>query len=557
MRLNLAGWIDAGGTRALWRALTRERLLPLAVVLILGAGFLGGCSRERPASLAKKEGILLMGNGPEPAALDPHVTTGNAELHIEMALFEGLVTPDPETLEPEPGVAESWTVTEEGLVYTFTLREAARWSDGEPVTAEDFVAGWRRALSPEQGCPNAAMLYVLEGAESYNQGETKDPATVGVRALDERTLEARLVRHVPYFLQMLLHPVWSPVPAHQLSNNAGERTGSWTLPGSFTGNGAFVLTEWLPNQYVEVRRSETYWDAGTVMLEGVRFMAIDEPNAEERAFLAGQLHVTDALPPARVAAYRDQNVPELRIYPYLGTYYILLNHRNPALGDVKVRRALALAIDREAIAEKLLGAGQRAAGGFVPDNMPGYHPAIPVEYNPDQARYLLGEAGYPGGEGLPSLEYMFNSSESHRKIAEALQAMWRQELGIEIVLANQEWRTYLQRRESGDFEMARAVWIGDYIDPSTFLDLWTTSNPNNWAGWHDTSYDALLENALNTENKVNRMRGYALAERYLISEQVVIPLYHYVTVKLMDPAVQGWHGNILDWHPLKYVHFSD
>ena len=526
------------------------------MVVILGAVLLGGCSRERPVALARKEGILLMGNGPEPAALDPQVTTGGSELRIQMALYEGLVTPDPETLEPLPAVAESWEVTEEGLLYTFRLRAEARWSDGEPLTAEDFVAAWRRALSPEQGCPNAAMLYVLEGAEAYNQGETADPETVGVRATNERTLEVRLVRPVPYFLQMLLHPVWSPVPAHRMAGGTGERTGSWTLPGNFVGNGSFVLTEWLPNQYVEVRRSETYWDAASVLLEGVRFMAIDEPGAEERAFLAGQLHLTDALPPARVAAYLEDNSPYLNIFPYLGTYYILLNHREPVLQDVMVRRALALAVDRRAIAEKLLGAGQRAAGSFVPDNMPGYHSAIPVEYNPDQARYLLGEAGYPGGKDFPQLEYMFNSSESHRKIAEALQAMWRKELGIEVILSNQEWRTYLQRRENGDYQLARAVWIGDYLDPSTFLNLWTVDNPNNWAGWHDTSYDALMENALNTENRVNRMRGYALAERYLISEQVVIPLYHYVSVKLRDPSVKGWHGNILDWHPLKYVYFG-
>ena len=544
MRLNSAGRIVAG------------RTLALAMVVMLGAVFLGGCSRERPTALAKKEGILLMGNGPEPAALDPQVTTGNSELRIEMALYEGLVIPDPETLVPLPGVAESWKVTEEGLVYTFNLRENARWSDGEPVTAEDFVAAWRRALNPEQGCPNAAMLYVLAGAEAYNQGTVQDASTVGVRAVDPLTLEVRLERHVPYFLQMLLHPVWSPLPAHLLEANAGERTGKWSLPGSFVGNGAFVLTDWLPNQYVEVRRSETYWDAPTVMLEGVRFMAIDEPNAEERAFLAGQLHVTEALPPARVAAYRQENSPELHIYPYLGTYYILMNHRDPVLGDVKIRRALALAIDREAIAEKLLGAGQTAAGSFVPENMPGYHPGIPVEYDPEKARFLMEEAGYPNGEGFPPLEYMFNSSESHRKIAEALQSMWRKELGIEVTLSNQEWRTYLQRRESGDFQLARAVWIGDYIDPSTFLDLWTTDNPNNWAGWKDSSYDALLENALNTEISVNRMRGYALAERYLIAEQVVIPLYHYVSVKLIDPSVKGWHGNILDWHPLKYVYFG-
>jgi oligopeptide transport system substrate-binding protein len=355
----------------------------------------------------------------------------------------------------------------------------------------------------------------------------------------------------------MLHPIWYPVPSHiAKSQDPGERVGQWSLPGSFVGNGAFVLMEWLPNQYVEVMRNELYWDSNTVFLEGVRFMSISEPGAEERAFQAGQLHLTDSLPPARVAAYTGNASVNLRIDPYLGTYYIIPNVREGVLADAKVRRALALSIDRVAIAEQLLGAGQRPAGGFVPDIMPGYDSTIPVEYDPASARSILADAGYPAGKGFPKLEYMFNSSENHRQIAEALQSMWAKELGIEVILVNQEWRTYLQRRTAADFELARGGWIGDYLEPSTFLSIWTTGHSNNFAGWENASYDALYEAALETGDLSHRMRAYALAERYMIAEQAIIPLFHYVTIYLKDPSVTGWHSNLLDWHPLKHVAFE-
>lgn len=515
-----------------------------------------GCGGESPAEAATRQGLLLLGNGPEPQALDPHVSTSTSALNIQLALFEGLVSPHPETLEPLPGVAESWTVSDDGLTWRFALRESARWSDGFPVVAGDFAAAWRRALEPAQGCPYAGMLYVLVGAEAFNRGGA-DPADLGVRALQPDLLEVRLNRPVPYFLSLLMHPVWYPVPSHLLkAPSTGDRVGSWTLPESFVGNGPFVLKEWRPNTYLETARNPRYWDAGSVRLAGVRYYAIDEPGAEERAFLAGQLHATDALPPARVPAYRKEDSPFLRIDPYLGTYYILPNVREGVLSDPRVRRALSLAIDRRAITDRLLGAGQRPAAGFVPDNMPGYASQVEPAHDPAAARALLAEAGFPEGRGFPELEYLFNSSESHRLIAEALQDMWVRELGITIRLVNQEWRTYLQRRASADFELARAVWIGDYPEPSTFLDLWLSDSGNNWAGWHHALYDAVMASAHATTDSEKRMALYAQAEAILLREQAILPLYHYVTVYLLHPSVQGWSPNLLDWHPPKHLSFE-
>mgnify|MGYP005840335561 CR=1 FL=1 len=528
-------------------------LLLLAAVLVSG-----GCARERPAERAAREGVLLIGNGPEPEALDPHVTTGTAALSIQTALFEGLVAPDPETLEPLPAVAESWTVSGDGRRYRFRIRETARWSDGLPVVAADFLAAWERALRPGQGTPYAYMLHGISGAADYNQSGEGPFSELGVHVLGERELEVVLEEPIPYFLSLLMHPVWYPVPSHRLSEDGGgSRAGEWTTVGGFTGNGPFRLVDWKPNQYVVTAKNPYYWDAARVRLEGIRFYAFDEPGAEERAFLAGQLHITDSLPPARVGAYRERNSPDLRVDPYLGTYYILPNLREGVLGDERVRKALSLSIDRSLLVGNLLGAGQEAALGFVPATMPDYDPPDFPGYDPGRARELLAQAGYPGGEGFPKLEYLFNSSESHRKIAEALQAIWREELGIEISLLNQEWRTYLQRRASGDFQLARAVWIGDYVEPSTFLDLWTSESGNNWAGWRNVRYDALMEAARSATGTEARMKFYREAETILIGEQVVIPLYFYVTAYLKDPALKGWPSNLLDWHPFKYLSFRD
>lgn len=288
---------------------------------------LAGCAGERPAAVAKRDGILILGNGPEPQALDSHVTTGTAELNIQMSIFEGLVTPDPESLDPLPGVAESWDVSHDGLTYVFKIRDTAKWSDGQSVVAKDFVLAWERALNPDQGTPYASMLYVLDGAEAYNKGESDNFSLVGVREIDGNHLEVRLGEDLPYFLNVLLHPVWYPLPSHVYDKEQSERAGKWTLAESFVGNGPFVLDKWLPGQFVEVVRNELYWDANSVFLNGARFMTMDEPGAEERAFLAGQLHVTDSLPPMRVKSYIDSHSPELHIDPYLGTYYILPNTR--------------------------------------------------------------------------------------------------------------------------------------------------------------------------------------------------------------------------------------
>lgn len=531
----------------------------LAAGLLALTLLLTGCERGRPVDVAREAGILLLGNGPEPESLDPHRSTSLSALNVQMALFEGLVAPHPETLEPEPAVAERWEVSGDGLVYRFFLRPEARWSDGVAVTADDFVAAWMRVLDPGEGSRHASMLYAVKGAEEYHRAPGGAVPRPAIRAIRPDLLEVALRQPTPYFLHQLTHPVCYPIPLHRPGVYPfTEASVSWGPEVPFVGNGPFILRQWVPGQRIEVEASPTYWDAGRVRLRAVHFAVIDEPGAEERAFLAGQLHVTDALPPSRVRYYRESAHPAFRSDPFLATYYILPNHRRGPLADPRVRAALSLAIDRAALVEHLLGGGERVADRFVPDTMPGYRgPGRDGRTEPARARELLAAAGFPGGRGFPVLRYLYNSSESHRRIAEALQSMWQTQLQISVELVNQEWRTYLQSRESGDFDLARAVWVADYPEPSTFLHLWESAHPNNWVGWASDRYDALMREAGVVADVAERMALYRQAEALLTEEHVILPLYFYRTHYLKDPTLQGWHPTPLDWHPFKYLHFAE
>ncbi|HEX3730217.1 MAG TPA: peptide ABC transporter substrate-binding protein, partial [Opitutaceae bacterium] len=351
----------------------KSRLLRLLPLLLL----LAGCERRQSAvQSGDRMQVLHRGIGYEVTGLDPQLATGISEGAIETALFEGLVAEDPKDLHPVPGVAESWDVAGDGLAYTFHLRADARWSNGKPVTAGDFAASWQRILSPALAAPNAALLYVLQGAEAYHHGAIRDFSRVGVAALDARTLRVILDHAAPDFLERLTHWAWLPVylPAIEAQGGAEDRGNAWARPGRLVGNGAFLLQSWTPDREIVLARSPNYWDARRVALREIHLYPIDSVEAEERAFRAGQLHVTDAIPIGRIEAYRRDAPQLLRVDPYLGTYYYALNVRHPSFGDPRVRRALSLAIDREAIAAKILHGVDQPATAFTPAGIEGYAP---------------------------------------------------------------------------------------------------------------------------------------------------------------------------------------
>jgi len=471
------------------------------------------------------------------------------------ALLEGLIRPNPETLAPEPAVAESWDIDADGTVYTFQLREDARWSNGDPVTAGDFVFSYRRMLSPRLGAQYASLLYPLKNAAAYNRGEIHDFSQVGVTALDDRTLKITLEEPIPYFLSLLTHYTWFPVHPETIRKFGpiDQRASRWTRPENYVGNGPFTLEEWNVHELIDVERNPQYWDASNVWLRGIRFLPIDNLNTEERAFRAGQVHVTNSVPLQKVATYQQQNPDVLFTAPYLGVYYYAVNTKRPPLDDPRIRRALGLAIDREAITENILRAGQIPAHHFTPPDTAGYtaKARLPEGYdaNTAAARRLLAEAGFPNGQGIPEIELLYNTSESHKTIAESIQRMWKEQLGIDAALVNQDWKVYLQSRRRGEFDVVRAAWIGDYVDPSTFLDLLASWSGNNITGWASNEYDRLLAAAAAESDPAKRFALFQQAEAILIEELPVIPIYFYVSAYLLDPSVKGWYPNILDQHP--------
>jgi oligopeptide transport system substrate-binding protein len=524
----------------------------LAAVLAAVAASAGCSRRTSDVALGDREQILHRSIGVDLSDLDPHLAAQASDYSVLSALLEGLLAEDPVDLHPVPGVAERWDVAPDGLVYTFHLRADARWSNGRPVTSADFVASWRRILTPELGATTASQLYVIRGAEAFSRSGGPFSA-VGLEAPDPRTLVVTLEHPAPWFPSVLSSPAWLPVPMDTLTRyGAATRRGNpWAAPGTWVGNGPFDLRTWRHGEEIVVARSPTYWDAEHVKLREIHFHAFDSLDSEERAFRAGQIHLTDALPPARIGAYRRDSPGLLRIDPLLGTYFFRINVRR--LGDVRVRLALALAVDRSSIVGRILQGGQAPAYSLTPPGLQGYAPDPIQREDADEARRLLAEAGHPGGRGLPTYELLYNNSETHREIAEAVQQMWRRELGVGVRLVNEELKSTEEDRRTGSFDILRSSWIADYADPSAFLEMWRSDSGNNFTGWSSAAFDALLSSAARTSDRGARQAFYAQAERLLLREAPIITLFHYTHVFLIRASVQGWNPSWLDHHPYKGV----
>lgn len=534
-------------------------------LLLLAAGVLFGacapsCSMrsETNVEVGAREQILHFGNGDEPQEIDPHVVTGIPEWHIIMALYEGLVSKHPADLSIQPGVAESWTLSDDQKLYTFRLRANARWSNGDPVTAHDFVYSWKRALMPALGNLYAYMFYCIRNARPFFEGELKDFDEVGVKALDDRTLAVQLEAPTPYFLQLLDHHSYYPVHPGTIEKFGAidERGTRWTRPGNFVGNGAFMLKEWILNRILIVEKNPLYWDADTVRLREIYFYPIPNASTEERMYRALQLHVTDRVPAEKIAVYREKDPESLHITPYLGTYFYRFNTTVKPLNDVRVRRALAMSIDRRRIVEKITKGGQIPAYTLTPPNTNGYTSRARVPHDVQAARRLLAEAGYPGGQGFPRLELMFNTDEGHRKIAIAIQQMWKDALNINISLVNQDWKVYMDRESNMHYQISRAAWIGDYLDPTTFLEMFLKDGGNNRTGWSNPRYDELISRAARTTGQEERYALLQEAEQILVDEVPFVSIYTYTQPRLISPDLRGWEPNILDQHPYKYLYLE-
>ncbi len=518
-----------------------------------------GCGKsQRPVDEAIKAGILILGNGAEPQGLDPHLVTGVTENNIITALVEGLISYHPaDDNIPEPGVAESWEHDGTATEWTFRLREDALWSNGDPVTAGDFVYSWNRMLSPFFGAKYVDMLYVLDNAEAFHRGRVENFDRVGVKAVDDRTLKIRLIGPTPHFLSMLKHYSWFPVhpPTIEKYGGMNEMASRWTRE-EYVGNGPFVLAEWSPNRVIRVTRSPTYWDREQVRLNEIQFRPIDNANTEEAAFRNGEIHLTNTVPPAQIEGYRRSRPDLIHFDPYLATAYYRFNITRPPLDDRRVREALAISVNQELIVENITKGGQRPAYAYTPPGINTYEPPRGFDYDPERARRLLAEAGYPNGERFPEMEILFNTSETHRAVAQAVQDMWKSELGIDIKLHNQEWKVYLPSQQNMEYDISRSGWVGDFVDPITFLSMWTTGNGNNNTGWSNPRYDRLIEAVQQEGDPAKRLALLHAAEEIFLADFPIALQYWGTNIYLKDPRVKGWNPKLLDNHPYKYVYFD-
>ncbi|MDB6093872.1 MAG: extracellular solute-binding protein family 5 [Verrucomicrobia bacterium] len=504
--------------------------------------------------------VWRVGNGAEPKDLDPQVITGIAEHKIVTGLFEGLVAEDPKDLHPLPGLAESWEISPDGLAYTFHLRAGLRWSNGDPISADDFVQTYRRGLTPAFGSEYSYLLWFMVGAEAYNKGTLTDFSKVGVKAVDDRTLQITLHHRTPYLLKIIAsHYTWSPLPVKVIAKFGPleQRGGNWTRAGNLVSSGPFILKEWLPQQRIVLERNPLYWDAKTVKLDQIIFYPIEEPATEERMFRTKQLDMTYELPQTKLATYRKEYPASLRIEPYLGVYFYRFNVSRPPFNDKRVRQALSLAIDRESIVKNVTRGDQQPEYAISYPGTAGYTPRARLTGTVADAQRLLAEAGFPGGRNFPTAEVLYNTSDNNREVAEAIQAMWRKNLGIDVKLVNQEWKVYLDSQHTQNYQIQRSGWIADYVDPHVFLEIWTTGNGNNDTLWSNAEYDKLFEQAIAAKDDADRYEIYQKMDAILVDELPVMPIFYYTRVHAVSSRVKGYYPTLLDNHPYKYIYMED
>lgn len=526
----------------------------LLFVLMVMALALTSCSKkseeEQPAAVEAEPVVFTYNNSAEPSSLDPAAIEGTPEHSIYMCLFEGLVTYDPKTLNPVPGVAESWEVSEDALTWTFKLRQNATWSDGVPITAQTFVDSWLRFMAPETAAVYAYLpAMVIKGASEYNAGEA-DRGTVAIRALDDRTFQFDLNGPAPYVLGMLTHYSFAAVPLHAIEKYGDE----WIRPENFVGNGPFTLEEWIPQDKIVVTKSETYWDAEAVQLDKIIIYPIEDENTALNMYLQGEIDWIPLVPDARLDEMKLRD--DYHNNATFITYYYQFNTTRKPFDDPRVRKAMALSIDRQELVDRVTRAGQIPAYGLTPP-LADYPAVVAFKEDLQAAKELLAEAGFPDGQGFPHFTLIYNTSEGHRKIAEYVQQKWAENLGITCDIENQEWATFLDNRQSQNFEVARAGWQGDYLDPNTFLtDLLHSQSGNNDGKYTNPQYDALLDKASLMPAGPERFAVLREAEEIAIGEDMgVMPFYFYSKVNWIDTNVWGgWYPTVMDVHPLKDIY---
>ena len=496
-------------------------------------------------TLAKQQ-HLIKDNGAEPATLDPHKTEGVPGANIQRDLFEALVTSGPNG-EIVPGVAERWE-TDDNKRFVFHLRTNAKWSNGEPVTAQDFEYSFKRAIDPNTASPYAWYLETptITNASAILAGD-KTPATLGIKALDRHTLEIQLEHSVPYFVTMLSHTTTYPVYRQAIEQHGDN----WTKPGNLVSNGAYTLSSWRVNEKIELVRNTHYWDNEHTVIDKVDYLPITSQNAAMNRFLAGEIDLTNEMPIEHFKRLNKDYPEAVKITGYVGTYYYIFNTQKPPFDDVRVRKALSYAIDRDIIAKLVMGQGQLPGYTLTPEIVEGFTPPqlewanwTQTERNA-KALALLNEAGFNTQNPL-KFELLYNTSENHKKVAIAIASMWKKSLGAQAELVNQEWKTYLDTKTQGDFDVVRAGWIADYNEASSMLDLQQSTHGNNDGKYASLQYDQLMKATRFIIDPTARNAKYTQAEEILAADMPIAPIYQYVTARLVQERLGGYPNNPLN-----------
>ena len=504
------------------------------------------------STLAFAEVVFNRGNSADPESLDPHKTSTVYEAHILRDLFMGLTTENAKA-ETVPGAAESWTVSDDGKVYTFKLRQGATWSDGSPVTADDFVFSWRRAVDPATASEYAYMLAPVVNAEDITASKKKIEE-LGVKAIDASTFEVTLNAATPYFLELLTHQTM-----YAVSKANVEKFGKdFIKPGNLVSNGPYILAEFVPNAHVKVVKNPKFYDAANVQIDTVNFIPTEDRSTAMKRLEVGELDTNDDIPTEQLADLRAKFGDQVRIGPYLGTYYYVFKIDKAPWDNAKLRHAVSMAIDRDYLADKVWSNTMLPAYGFVPPGISGYETKL-TEYaekpqldREDEAKKILAELGYGPDKPL-KMEIRYNTSENHKNTAVAIQEQLKP-LGIEVSLLNTDTKThYAHLEQHGDFDIARAGWIADYKDPSNFLDLCKTGTGNNYSGYSNADYDKLLAEAAMSAADV-RMTKLSEAEALGVARDLcVVPLLYYGFHTIVMKSITGWEDNVLDRHPTRFL----
>lgn len=522
-----------------------RKICAVALTLALGMSVFAGCGSSNSGESGRK---LIYNLGEDPETIDPTLNTSSGAGSIIDNAFEGLMRLD-ENEKAIPGVAEKMEVSDDSLVYTFTLRKDAKWSDGQAVTAKDFEYSWVRALTKETAAEyNYQLFYIKNGEKFYNGEATRDE--LGIEVVDDHTLKVTLEAPTAYFPELTAFTTYMPLREDIVT---ADPDGWATEPETYVSNGPFKLVQWDMKDQLIFEKNEEYWNADEIKLPGVVYKLVTDQNTAYSSLKSGDFDMVDTVPPAEIASGKEEGL--VTIYPNLATYMLVVNvgkqstlpeDVKKALSDVRVRKALAISIDRKALVENVTKAEQVPAYSFVPQGIKNengedfadreYYDAN--QANVDEAKKLLAEAGYPNGEGLPTLEFMYNTEGDHKLIAQAIQQDWAK-IGVNVELTNQEWKVFLNTRQEGQYEIARHGWSGDYVDPMTFLDLWVTGGGNNDAGYSNTEYDKLVAEAKSEADQDKRWEIMKQAEDVLMNDMPIIPLYYYTKVKGAKPEVKG------------------